>query len=301
MMKPVLLLALFNAVVNAAPGCKCHIPLDEPLFSNIRSPLPHSYLKTSDLPERWDWRNVNGTNFCNKVMTQQNPHVCGSCWAEAATGKFQDLDIFDEINLLDLLKGAMSDRYAIATNNRLRVQLAPQALLNFKERISGGACTGGNSLKAYRFMNKYGVADDTCAPFSGINWEHGFTVADMVSVEDVQNHQCFLCTWGGNCVFAPREFYDLYGVDEYGTVYGIEQMKAEIYARGPISCALNSEATEFNAYHGGIIRCDKELDKECQNHDVDHELVIAGWGVDKETNTQYWVGRNSYGTQVISL
>ena len=74
-------------------------------------------------------------------------------------------------------------------------------------------------------------------------------------------------------------------------------MKAEIYARGPISCSLNSEPTEFNAYRGGIILCDKEKDKECENHSTDHVVVIAGWGVDKATGIEYWIGRNSYGTQ----
>jgi hypothetical protein len=77
-------------------------------------------------------------------------------------------------------------------------------LLNFKEKITGGACTGGNSLKAYRFIHKYGLADDTCAPFMGINWLHGFEIADMYELEDVQSHQCFLCTWGGTCTFVPR-------------------------------------------------------------------------------------------------
>jgi hypothetical protein len=31
---------------------------------------------------------------------------------------------------------------------------------------------------------------------------------------------------------------------------------------------------------------------------TDHVVVIAGWGVDAATGMHYWVGRNSYGTQV---
>lgn len=36
----------------------------------------------------------------------------------------------------------------------------------------------------------------------------------------------------------------------------------------------------------------------CRTKNTDHVVVIAGWGVDAATNMPYWVGRNSYGTQV---
>lgn len=100
--------------------------------------------------------------------------------------------------------GALSDRYTIATQGKLRMNLAPQQLLNFNERISGGSCNGGSDLKAYQFIHKYGIADDTCAPFVGLNWLRGFTVAAMTDIDDVRKHQCYLCTWQGSCTFVPR-------------------------------------------------------------------------------------------------
>jgi C1A family cysteine protease len=29
--------------------------------------------------------------------------------------------------------------------------------------------------------------------------------------------------------------------------------------------------------------------------DMNHSVVIVGWGKDKKTNTKYWIVRNSYG------
>jgi hypothetical protein len=33
--------------------------------SHIVSPLPSSYIATADLPTGYDWRSVNGTNYCS--------------------------------------------------------------------------------------------------------------------------------------------------------------------------------------------------------------------------------------------
>lgn len=77
----------FLALFQVTDACRCYTKSTEPIEDVILSPLPHTQIKPSDLPQAWDWRNINGVNYCSKVLTQQNPNVCGSCWAEAATGK----------------------------------------------------------------------------------------------------------------------------------------------------------------------------------------------------------------------
>jgi cathepsin X len=276
--------ALICSIAAVSAGCKCYVNYEEtfgiPVKNVVKSKMPHEYLRASDLPETFDWRNVNGTNYGSRVLNQQSPNVCGSCWAEAATG-------------------ALSDRYNIATGNKLNIQLAPQQLLNFNAKNSGGSCNGGDAYRSYEFVHTYGISDDTCAPFVGLNWLHGFSVAAMTDVKDVQNNQCYMCDWDGTCGFKKSTQYNLYGIDEFGTVTGEEQMMAEIFARGPIACLLNSDAPTFDEYKGGIITCDPETDGHwCKlKRYVDHVIVIAGYGVDKATGKKYWVGRNSYGTQ----
>jgi cathepsin X len=74
----------------------------------------------------------------------------------------------------------------------------------------------------------------------------------------------------GNCWAQPK--YPVWKVDQYGSVSGADRMKAEIYARGPISCGI--DATEkLDAYTGGIFEQVKLAPM------INHEIAVVGWGV----------------------
>ena len=176
---------LTSSAIVASARAPGYVKYDGVIEEKIVSARPHSYLKTTELPNAFDWRNVNGTNYCSRVLNQKNPNVCGSCWAEAVTG-------------------ALSDRYIIATKGKAQVQLAPQVLINFNAKQSGGSCNGGDHLKAYEFMSKYGMVDDACAPYFGLNWQHGFEVAAMKDVTEVKDHMCYSCLWNGDCGYVKR-------------------------------------------------------------------------------------------------
>jgi len=249
----------------------CYRPDPDPPSDHVRERLGDVVL-----PVNWDWRNVKGHSFASNVLTQQSPHVCGSCWAEAATG-------------------ALSDRYRIATNGSVQVNLAVQVLLNHDKKITGGTCFGGDSFRAAHFFYKYGISDDTCAPFAGTDFTWGFDCCiGNKSKAHVHAHMCYYCDWDGSCDFTNEGAYQRYGADEYGKVHGEEAMMQEIYQRGPIACNLDSEPDAFDLYKGGIIT-DRMLPTPSTNSD--HVVVIAGFGADPATKVKYWVGRNSYGTR----
>ena len=86
----------------------------------------------------------------------------------------------------------------------------------------------------------------------------------------------------------PVTEFRRYKVKEYGAVSGPEQMKAEITARGPISCGILA-TNNFLDYRGGIY---SEVTEE---GGINHIIEIAGWGV-ADDGTEYWIGRNSWGT-----
>ena len=81
--------------------------------------------------------------------------------------------------------------------------------------------------------------------------------------------------------------YKRYKVSEFSYVQEIDNMKAEIFARGPISCFV-FVTKEFLDYQGGIFVM----------HDQrtlgGHIIEVVGWDV-TEDGQEYWIGRNSWG------
>ena len=65
-------------------------------------------------------------------------------------------------------------------------------------------------------------------------------------------------------------------------------MKEEIATYGPISCGIDS-TPKFHAYTGGIF-------SEEGHTSINHIISIVGYGMDKQTREEYWIGRNSWGT-----
>jgi len=139
-----------------------------------------------------------------------------------------------------------------------------------------GSCTHpGDTLPLWKYIHDTGVPDETCNNYQAIN-----------QVCNTMN-QCYTCDPDGNC--APITSYKKFVVGDYGSVSGADKMKAEIYARGPISCCMQS-TDKFESYVGGI------YSEKVTNPTCNHHISVFGWGVDNSTKTEYWIARNSWGT-----
>lgn len=250
---------LAGGVAVAPRGCYMHVP-EADLPSVVKNPLPKTPVQ--QLPVNFDWSNVNGVMFVSPATNQFLPSPCGSCWAHAVVG-------------------ALTDRVIIATKAlKPVVRLSSQVLLNAGPVKGFGSCAGGNDALAYQFIHDYGITDETCMPYKGVD----FSTWGELPLEDTM---CWLCNLNGTCGFAnASKTY----VSEYGTLKGETEMMNEIYNRGPIACSLFAHSPAFENYKDGIITDNTSYTS------TTHVVSITGWGVDKTTGMKFWVGRNSFGT-----
>jgi len=167
--------------------------------------------------------------------------------------------------------GMLNDRFNVARKGRWPYTfLSPQEVINCNGQ---GSCSGGTPGFVFEHGKIHGLVEEGCNNYKAVN-----EVCDPY-------HRCGTC-WPGNC-YAIQNYTRFY-VKEYGPLSGREAMMAEIHNRGPIVCTIGGTGNfDFN-YYGGIY---EELADEQFNHNV----AVVGWGVDPETNVEYWIVRNSWG------
>ena len=81
-----------------------------------------------------------------------------------------------------------------------------------------------------------------------------------------------------------------YYVNSWGIATNKDDMKKQIAAFGPIACGIQATKA-FESYKSGIF---SQTMPAGTTINPDHEVSIVGWGTEK--GTDYWIGRNSWGT-----
>ena len=69
------------------------------------------------------------------------------------------------------------------------------------------------------------------------------------------------------------------------------QLKGALNFVGPISISVGAGNSEWFQYEGGIID-----DYQACPPNLDHAVVLVGYGTDDKTKQEYWIIKNSWGT-----
>lgn len=258
-------------------------------MSHVTSPLPHTYVSDDEIPDEWNWNDVDGKSCLTHQLNQHIPQYCGSCWAHAALS-------------------SLADRIKIARNcEGDDINLSIQFVLNCGHHVAG-SCHGGSHTGTYQFIHDNGfVPYDTCQPYIACssNSEEGF--CEHVDTTCSAINTCRTCSTfsarGGTCT--ALDVFPNATVAEYGQIgdaeYGdtntskdaddegdvVMQIKKEIRTRGPVSASVQSKP--LHDFMGGEIFDDDDASRKHT-----HVVSIVGWGKD-EDDVEYWIVRNSWG------
>jgi len=243
---------------------------------NVQSPLPHTYLQASDLPDSFDWSDVDGKSYLTHSLNQHLPQYCGSCWAHGSLS-------------------ALADRIKIARNATKGddINLSIQFILNCGADVAG-SCHGGYHTGVYELIQQYGyVPFDTCMPYVACSAEstEGFCASELVDTTCKKENICRTCdtfsSFGGTCTHI--DYFPNATVAEYGMIDSgdVDAIMAEIYTRGPVAATINAEP--ILEYTGGV------FDDADASKGTNHIVSIVGWGTEESTGVKYWIVRNSWG------
>jgi len=223
-----------------------------------------------EVPDSWDWRNVDGVNYVSPVRHQD---MCGSCYIFASAAELEA-------------------RIRISTNNQNQPVLSPQAVIDCSPY--GQGCNGGFPyLIAGRWAHDWGFVDEACYPYEGkdaICRDSGLKDHLEPKLQNVKFNEC-----------GQRYYTWMYRY--VGWFFGNcneQKMKEEIYRHGPIAVGFEV-LDDFRYYKGGIYRhtgLKSEVNQVGNGFEVtNHAVTIVGYGHCDKENADYWIVKNSWGDQ----
>jgi len=178
-------------------------------------------------------------------------------------------------------QGACGSCWAFSTTGSLegqtfrkkgrRVDLSEQQLVDCSHENNG--CHGGIMDLAFNYVQKNGGLDSEKA--------YPYVSGDTHEAQDT-------------CRFRPKDVLatdtghmDLPSGDE-------EKLKEAVATVGPISVAIDASHRSFQMYASGVY---DEIHCGNGTRNLDHGVLVVGYGTDKLAGKDYWLVKNSWGPQ----
>jgi len=156
--------------------------------------------------------------------------------------------------------GNVEGRWAIKTGKL--VSLSEQELVDC-DKVDYG-CDGGLPFQAYaEIMRLGGLVAESDYPYKGVVRKCQLNKSEVVAKVTGREH------------VSTNE----------------KTIAAYVAKNGPVSIGINANMMQF--YQGGVAHPRKYL---CQPQDLDHGVLIAGYGTDAASGKPYWLVKNSWGT-----
>jgi C1A family cysteine protease len=157
--------------------------------------------------------------------------------------------------------GAIESAWAIKHN--ILYDLSPQELIDCSSNYGNQGCEGGSMDLAFQYVMDKGLC---------LNMSYPYTSKDGIC----QKNQC-------KSVVKISNYSDIEQNNE-------KILKRVVYQQ-PVSVAIQANKRSFQLYHSGIYS-----DLECGTQ-LDHGVLLVGYGYDFNNNMDYWIIKNSWGPQ----
>ena len=153
--------------------------------------------------------------------------------------------------------GAMEGAWSISTGNL--VSLSEEQLVDCSKRYGNLGCNGGLMDNAFQYAIDNGMCVESDYPYTASTGSCQSTCDPEVTVKD--------------CADVPANN---------------QLALKEAVSFGPVSIAIEADTRIFQSYSSGVI-----TSSSCGT-DLDHGVLIVGYGTEPETQIDYWLVKNSW-------